>query len=298
LASLRWIVFEQFFEKEFQNTSSANADSIVTNFPSFNIFDDEIKRGYAHWDSWYYPDQQAQASQTPEQRTIERTRKLLVAPGFPSPLFGGWNSSTLLPEGIGGTGVNCIFNEDATTSVVLSPLNNFMAWSHTSPAPGILSHGIMGNVTEIPSGFHLQTLMFIGDGINSAMSDWGTLLREAYGKPDLLSARAKDVTLQYLGFNTDNGAYYYYNTVPGMNYQDTLIEVKKYSDEQQIPYAYVLLDSWYDLSLSLPCLAPRSHHQQVVLQRGKWRSVRMGSSARYLSRWRSPPRSPPPSLWP
>jgi hypothetical protein len=191
-----------------------------------------VPRGYAHWDSWYYPDAETQA------------RKLLVAPGFPSPLFGGWNSTTILPQGIGGTGVNCIFNEDASVSVVLSPLNNFMVWSHTSSAPGILNHGIMGNVTEIPAGFNLKTMMYIGDGINSAMSEWGTLLRDAYDKPDLLSARSRDMTLQYLGLSTDNGAYYYYNTVPGLNYQDTLIEVKKYADAQQIPYAYVLIDSW------------------------------------------------------
>lgn len=119
-----------------------------------------------------------------------------------------------------------------------------MAWSHTSPSPGILNHGIMGNVTEIPSGFTLKTMMFLGNGINAAMSEWGTLLRDAYDKPDLLSSRSKDMTLQYLGLSTDNGAYYYYNTVPGMNYQDTLIEVKKYSVAQQIPYAYVLIDSW------------------------------------------------------
>jgi hypothetical protein len=243
--SLRWIVFEQIFETLLQNTSTGNADSIVTNFPSFSLFDDEIKRGYAHWDSWYYPDQHTQTqAKVRTQNLAKEKRKLLVAPGFPSPLFGEWNSSTVLPEGIGGSGVNCIFNEELTTSVVLSPLNNFMVWSHTSPTPGVLNHGIMGNVTEIPVGFHLQTLLFVGEGINSAMSEWGTLLREVYNKPDLLSARERDITLQYLGYNTDNGAYYYYNTVPDMNYQDTLIEVKKYSDEQQIPYAYVLLDSW------------------------------------------------------
>lgn len=206
----------------------------MTNFPSFILFDDnEISRGYAHWDSWYYPDSET------------NSRKLLVAPGFPSPLFGSWNSTTILPQGIGGTGVNCIFNDDASISVVISPLNNFMAWSHTSPSPGVLNHGIMGNVTAIPSGFSLKTMMYVGEGINSAMSEWGTLLRKAYGKPDLLEARGKDMTLQYLGYNTDNGAYYYYNTVAGMNYQDTLIEVKKYSDSVKIPYSYVLIDSWW-----------------------------------------------------
>lgn len=120
-----------------------------------------------------------------------------------------------------------------------------MVWSHTSPQPGILNHGIMGNVTEIPSKFSLKTIMYVGEGINSAMKEWGTLLRGVYGKSDLLGSRSKDITLQYLGYNTDNGAYYYYNTVPNMNYEETLIEVKKYSDSIGIPYTYVLLDSWW-----------------------------------------------------
>ena len=54
-----------------------------------------------------------------------------------------------------------------------------------------------------------------------------------------------DITLQYLGYTTDNGAYYYYNTEDDLNYEETLIKVKKYADKVNLPYRYVLLDSWW-----------------------------------------------------
>lgn len=46
-------------------------------------------------------------------------------------------------------------------------------------------------------------------------------------------------------FTTDNGAYYYYNTEPGEDYEQTLVAVKAYADKVGLPYKYVLLDSWW-----------------------------------------------------
>lgn len=48
--------------------------------------------------------------------------------------------------------------------------------------------------------------------INAAMAGWGRLLRCAYHKADALRAamRAGDATAEFLGYYTDNGAYYYY----------------------------------------------------------------------------------------
>jgi len=51
--------------------------------------------------------------------------------------------------------------------------------------------------------------------------------------------------VQQLGFSTDNGAFYYYVTEEGKNYEDTLIDVKRYAEAVHIPYHYVLLDSWW-----------------------------------------------------
>lgn len=51
--------------------------------------------------------------------------------------------------------------------------------------------------------------------------------------------------MQNLGYSTDNGAYYYYQTEPNKTYEQTLYDVKDYADAQGIPYKYVLLDSWW-----------------------------------------------------
>lgn len=104
--------------------------------------------------------------------------------------------------------------------------------------------GIMGNVSEVPAGYSLQTLLFVKrDGINDAVLSWGELLRSKYGTKTSSTSSA-DITRNYLGVSTDNGAFYYYNTMPGLNYQETMISIKEYADSVGLPYRYWLLDSW------------------------------------------------------
>ena len=108
----------------------------------------------------------------------------------------------------------------------------------------------MGNVTEIPAGYSMQTLLYVNDtGINNAVLRWGEMLRGANGNKKS-SHLSGDISRAYLGVTTDNGAYYYYNTVPGLTYQETLIAIKKYADSVGLPYRYWLLDSWYHGTMS------------------------------------------------
>lgn len=242
------------------DTSTNNADSLISSFPSFDIgknlnenwnMNSTIGNAYMQWVSWFYgkPKSNVNPNVNPNVNTnihLNEKRELLEAPGFTNPLFGVWDKNTVIVDGIGGSGVMCVFNMNSNTNVVLSPLDNFMTVSQYSSNPGKIEFGIMGNVTEIPKDFSMKTIMFISDdGINNSMKNWGTLLRNYYQKGNSINSRSKDVTLQYLGFNTDNGAYYYYNTVPGLNYEETMISVKKYADEVGLPYRYVLLDSWW-----------------------------------------------------
>ena len=48
-----------------------------------------------------------------------------------------------------------------------------------------------------------------------------------------------------LGYWTANGAFYYYNTIQGLNYEDTLIELANYFKAQDIPIRYMDIDSWW-----------------------------------------------------
>ena len=229
------IVFEQHFPNGVLGSSSGDADGLISGFPSFEIRDDDGGKGSAHWISWYYG-----------QKDRAERRKLLIAPGFLTPTFVGWSSNTTLPGGIGGSGVTAIYNEDASTTVILSPFENVMTISHASPQPGIVQYGVMGNVTEIPPNYSIKTIMYISNaGINGAMQGWGKLLRKYFTKPDASVARARDITLQYLGLTTDNGAYYYYWTEPGLDYMQTLVSYHQYATRESIPIKYVLLDSWW-----------------------------------------------------
>lgn len=102
----------------------------------------------------------------------------------------------------------------------------------------------MGNVTEIPAGYCVQTLLYVsGGGITATVLKWGELLRRSHGTKKS-STSSGDITLNYMGVSTDNGAFYYYNTAPSLDYEDTMVAVKQYSDAVRIPYRYWLLDSW------------------------------------------------------
>jgi hydroxymethylpyrimidine pyrophosphatase-like HAD family hydrolase len=51
----------------------------------------------------------------------------------------------------------------------------------------------------------------------------------------------------HLGFWTDNGAYYYYKTERGINYEDTLVIINEYFKNHNIPIQYFNFDSWWYL---------------------------------------------------
>ena len=138
------IVFEQVFPSTLTNTSSGDADSVISSFPSFELGNSDNKQdtGFAQWVSWYYTDDDEQQQQRQQQhQQVEQHRRALVAPGFDSPLLGRWNDvSANISDGMGGSGVMCIFGAGtATRAVVLAPLDNFMAASHEFD-PGIIWH--------------------------------------------------------------------------------------------------------------------------------------------------------------
>jgi len=80
--------------------------------------------------------------------------------------------------------------------------------------------------------------------VNSVMQAWGDRLLHRYGK-ERYAFRGKDLTTRYLGYSTDNGAYYYYKTENNETYETTLLGVSTYSVQQAIPYKWILLDSWW-----------------------------------------------------
>ena len=148
--------------------------------------------------------------------------------------------------GLDGGSPLVLFNESsAAHAIVISPYSNFMASGQVvNNASGNLECGIMGGVNAIPAGFRYETLLSYGRGVNAAMRVWGATLLGRSGKT--LAARDADLVVQYLGYWTDNGAYYYYMTEPSKTYTETLVDVLGYANAAAIPFHYMQLDSyWY-----------------------------------------------------
>ena len=126
---------------------------------------------------------------------------------------------------------------------MISGFSSHMAHSQFVEADHSLSYGIMGGVAVVPAGFSISTVVALGAGVNGAMDAWGDTLLAASGKERY--AYRRDPANQQLGYSTDNGAYYYYQTEPGKTYEETLLDVAAYAKRAAIPYRYVLLDSWW-----------------------------------------------------
>lgn len=211
-------VFEQVFNTDFPATQVSDSSKVLSSFPAFKI------TSYAHGRRGFVSFQGDMC-------------------GGEGTTTGEWKDNIQgLGTGIKGTGPVVLFNEDASTSLVLGAFSNFMVHSQDI-LDGSLALGVLGSVEEIPSGFVVETLLVLSRGVSTGVLAWGDVLLARYGKQR--DAYKRDFALTHLGYSTDNGAYYYYQTEPGLNYEDTLIGVRQYADAAGIPYRYVLLDSWW-----------------------------------------------------
>lgn len=152
---------------------------------------------------------------------------------------GGWNVK-------GGLDAGPLMLFSANESIVISAASNFMTHSlaATADKDGVV-YGLMGDVQFVPAGYTLDTIVshLPKGGLKPALDAWGAKLLTLYGKTR--EGYENDATTTTLQYSTDNGAWYYYKTEPGMNYQDTMILVKKYADAAGLPYRGWLMDSWW-----------------------------------------------------
>ena len=113
-----------------------------------------------------------------------------------------------------------------------------------------LNYGLMGSVLEIPSGGLEMAYVHVslnGPTISESYEVWGKFIREYHGKIQ----RADDITTHYLGYWTDNGAFYYYNTEVNKTYEQTLFDLKDYFTNEQIPVRYFQVNFVLILSLAI-----------------------------------------------
>ncbi|XP_071835062.1 uncharacterized protein [Apostichopus japonicus] len=155
---------------------------------------------------------------------------------------GRWNS----PVKLIGSGMDSapltLFNK-TKHSIIMSAFNEFMVNSMVhDPFNDGLMFGVQGKIKEIQKGFVHQTILHFGTGIKQTAMNWGSFLKRHY---ELKRYSKNDVTLNYIGYWTDGGAYYYYNTEPNKTYEETMLDIKIYADALNIPYKYYQIDSWW-----------------------------------------------------
>jgi hypothetical protein len=136
-----------------------------------------------------------------------------------------------------------LFFDSAANSFILSPAGNFMV-ANTSWGPhGELASGISSQIASLTAGCQQRALLVIDKGINRAFDSWGQTLTAFYGK--IRPSNDADVSLHQVGYWTDNGASYYYQTAGSLTYERTLAAVKSDFDRQGIGLGYIQLDSWF-----------------------------------------------------
>lgn len=210
------IVFTQNFSlSSLPNSSVYDANNICTSFPSFVVADAMRKElGYLDFDERFL-----------------RVQHLGRWDMHSKPISTDLRSTPLT-----------LFNRTKYT-MILSSFKEFMVTSlfhHVED--DAIQQGIMGKITEIPKGFIQQSIMQFGAGIKQTIMKWGKMLRTQYNTKRFTD---NDMTLKYIGYWTDAGAFYYYNTEPNITYEETMIDVKKEAMKEFVPYKYYQIDSWW-----------------------------------------------------
>jgi hypothetical protein len=214
------VMFEQYFPNGATGTNSSGGfDDLATSFPRIYAKAGKVPDlGYvtfkAFWDLYCQG-----------------------GPGFDAELGTGMYGNVPL----------MLYNRDTLRNVIIAPANNFKVafQSRTKDLAGDLGCGVHGVVASLPAHYTHQTLIMAGEGINNGFERWGDLLLRRYGKQRYDTTNTNDIFRSKLGYNTNTGGFYWYNTEPGMNYEETILSVKKYHVSIGVPVRYYELDSWW-----------------------------------------------------
>ena len=196
------LLFKQSFPVGTSDSATGDKNALVSTFPSFALPSDELSGvGFLSY-------------QGP-----------MVGFNYKS---GPWGASSASKIGGGISGSGPLVVSGPSSSVVLSAASNFMAASQNVSSTNDLSYGVMGNVSSIPKGYTIEFLLSYtseGASFRRAMMEWGDKLLGRAGGKRREDSWASDLTLQRLGYSTDNGAYYYYLTEVGKDYEQTMLDV-------------------------------------------------------------------------
>lgn len=135
-----------------------------------------------------------------------------------------------------------LFDDQAHTTV-LSAGSDFLVSRMHGDGKTLLASGLDPSLANLPAGFTHTSWLAIGSGVEATVHAWGHALTSLAGKTR--PTDDADLLVKYLGYWTDNGAYYYYNYDQAAGYAGTILAVAKQYRAEKIPIHYMQLDSWW-----------------------------------------------------
>ncbi len=156
---------------------------------------------------------------------------------------GHWNSSSQVIRSGMESGPVVLFNFTQRAEgdvLILSPFSQFMATSFYQTS-NFFEYGVMGSMSYVPANYNHSMIVFYSSrGINEGIREWGQAMQRGYNRTN--QNRLNDLTINYLGYYTDAGGYYWYHTEQGKNYEETIVEV---FNTIPLPIHYIQFDSWW-----------------------------------------------------
>ncbi|ELU18803.1 hypothetical protein CAPTEDRAFT_226734 [Capitella teleta] len=215
------VAFGQKYLQDTPQTSASSLSDVASSFPSF-----QVPGKYEGATLGYYAAAGYMAGNEDKE-------------------FGRFNSDDLKLTNGATTGPLSIYDGTGDT-LVISHLTNFMAASISYDRnASCVRYGILGPAQSVPSDFEVWTVVsYSSTGVNEAFMEWGSMLQRFYNSQTKANAES-DFTCNYLGYWTDNGGFYYYNTEKNTSYEETILDIKKYADAYELPYRYFQIDSWF-----------------------------------------------------
>jgi len=135
------------------------------------------------------------------------------------------------------------FFDSSANTFIVSPVGHFMVSTTGFGSNGELSSGVSSQIATLPQGFQQRAFLVVEPGINRAFETWGHAMTAYFGKAR--PANDADTSLNKIGYWTDNGSTYYYQTATGLSYEQTLSGIKSNFDQLGIGLGYIQLDSWF-----------------------------------------------------
>lgn len=160
---------------------------------------------------------------------------------FSYPLF--WNG-TATDSLLEGEHQPLIMVKKSLDTVILSPLNHLLHnVVYLKHKPKRVSCGISRFADGIKSGEVVKTLMVTKNGVNNTLERYGDILRTYYGTKK--AEPFDDIFLSHISYWTNAGSAYWYRTVKGASYEETLHRLKAHHNKIGLHFGSYQLDSWW-----------------------------------------------------